>query len=297
MTIPIVERDKMISGWLAQSASGARQSGCGRWDLNIKSRGRAEAFAAVEDDWLILGLPLADTILPAEEWSLLSRNADLAGLCKFVQSPGPGARQLRADLPLDPEDSYAKLPRRIAETLEGLGAAWEGLRGFPQSADPAGVRMPAKMHPGPEDALNLAEQLKGMSWPFVERSPSRFAVDLEVQGSFAQALMENQDGVVVSHLEAARFESLSAAQRAALGSFLLAVCGAVRMVRASVVETESTAVVRFEVRFAAPSPSELDHALAALSVAANLYGREAQCFENKQVAEIFRMANGHACVP
>jgi len=297
MTIPIVERDKMISGWLAQSASGARQSGCGRWELTLNNRGRAGAFASVEDDWLVFVLPLTGAIIPADEWSLLCRNADLAGLCKFVHSPGHSPRQLRADLPMDSQDRFARLPRRIKETLEDLEAAWEGLRDAPKSAAPAAERRPRKIHPGPEDAVNLADHLNGMDWPFVERAPSKYAVDLEVQGSFAQAIVEHQNDLVVSYMEAARFASLSAMQRAALGSFLLEVSGAVRMARASVVEAETAAVVRFEVRVAAPSPAELGHALAALSVAANLYGREAQCFENRQVAEIYRVANGHACVP
>lgn len=293
MTIPILERDRLVTGWLAQAVPDCRQIGCGRWELGMKNDGGIAAVASIEDDWLLLRMPLQNARAGADEWRLLSRNATLEGLCKFVQDRGRCSPRLHADLPLDSEDRFSTLPRRILEALKGFEFALGGQRSSPEAVDPGSAPRSGGMLPEPGHAAGLASLIKDAGWPFVERSPVKFAVDLEVRGSFAQAAIEDQDGRgILAYMEAAKFDSLSDGQRAALGLFLLTACGVVRMARASIVESEASTVARFEVRFADPSPAELGHALAALSVAANLCGREAQCFEDKQVAEIYLMANG-----
>lgn len=136
--------------------------------------------------------------------------------------------------------------------------------------------------------MDVAGALKETGWPFVERSPRTYVVDLEVRDSFAQAIVENQTGRdIVAGVDAAKYESLSDGQRQALGVFLLTACGVFRMARASVLETETSASVRFEVRLTDPKPAELGHALAALSVAMDLCGRETRCFEDRQIAETY----------
>jgi hypothetical protein len=218
----------------------------------------------------------------------LKRNGDLAGLCKFVQDSSRRFPELRADLPLDCGDNFETLPQRILETLRDFRAAsetWTGAMGTSEGGIAQGAG--TAIHT-PEDSTALARTLKETGWPFVERSPQMHVVDLEARDFFAQATIESQNGRdIVAGTEAAQYESLSDGQRKALGIFLLAACGVLRMARASVLETEASTRVRFEVRLTDLNPAELGHALAALSVATDLCAREARCFEDRQTAEIY----------
>ena len=297
MTVPWAKHEGIISEWLA--AAGARKIGHGHWALTLKHEGIAASAVIEEDTWLALRLPLVDARAGTDSWSLLKRNADLAGLCKFALDPGHGTRQLRAEMPLDPESKFVTLPRRISETLECFAGALKDRQGPAEGRDKDSAPESEKEQEAcePEERIKLADLLNEAGWQFVERSPLKAAVDLEVRAGFAQAVIESQNGRgILASVETAKFDTLSGKQRLALGNFLLAVCGAIRMVRASFVEAETSALARFEVRLTAPKPFELGHALTALSVAMNFCGREAQCFANEQVAEVYLAANKQACI-
>jgi hypothetical protein len=259
----------------------------------LKSDAGIPASASIENGWLALCLPLKD----ADPWDLLKRNGDLPGLCKFARNIDRPFPQLRADLPLDCGENPGTLPRRILETLEGFRFALKERRHPAATRDAEAAAAAGSDSPAPEDSTDLAGILKQTGWPFVKRSDLKYAVDLEVRDTFVQATVESRSGLgIVACTEAARFESLPAIQRSALGIYLLAACGALRMARVSAAEAEGSVSVSFEVRLIDPEPAELSHALAALSVAAGLCSREAQCFENQETAEIYLLTNGRTGV-
>ncbi len=297
MTLTVTERNRMITGWLVQAAADARQAGCGRWELGLRNGGRIPASASVEDDWFVLRLPLEDAYAETDEWSLLRRNGSLEGLCKIVLDPARRVRQLRADIPLDTGHGFASLSRRIVETLRGFESALKGPQESFGKPEPIGTHPSLEMNEQPIVPVDVAGLLEESGWTHAERSPLKYAVDLDVRGGFTQAMVAEQGtGAVAAYVECARYEGLSDRQREALGRFLLTACGIVRMARASIVEAEAAAVAGFEVRIAAPGTSEICHALAALSTAADFFGRESRSLADGKIAEIYLMAGGSETV-
>ena len=82
--------------------------------------------------------------------------------------------------------------------------------------------------------------------------------------------------------------------RQALAVALLTICGIIRMARATARENDGQAAARFEVVFSnAPCSGELVHALAALSVACRLCGKEVKVLqEEEEVAREYLAVRG-----
>jgi len=132
----------------------------------------------------------------------------------------------------------------------------------------------------PDDATGgvLANLCRESGWAFVERD-GRLAVDIDVPGAFCQALVEARGygvGVTVPVLDAGATTPRAAVCERALGTFLLRVCGIVRLARVAADIADGAASPRFEVVFETrPCGAELAHAFAALSVASRVAAREA----------------------
>ncbi len=274
-----------IEECLAQATAAVEPAGSGRWTFSMADGAAAKVRATAEEDWLTMMLPQVSTLLDVDDWSLLERNESLPGLWKFTVNGRRGARQLRADLPLEADGEPAALAWRLREACEDLRELLHGLRGSPECTafDTSGAQQQARV-----DAGNLAHLVKEAGWSCLERTPGNLVADLEVRDGFGQAAIESrEDNRVAVHSDIARYGSLSREQHQALGLYLLAAGGALRMARTTVVSTGEGVVARSEVRLTSPGPAELRSALAALSVAFSLCSREAQCFEDERVARMY----------
>jgi hypothetical protein len=290
MTILSDEMDERIYASLAQSVPCCRRARRNRWEFGLAGADGVAGSAAMEDGWLLLRFPLHAEWDGVDDWSLLIRNAALEGLCKFVRDPFRFRRELHADLPLDSEEALELLPGRMRKTLEGFQSLLGRSRRRPKAVAADSTSAPA-------GRFSLAGLLQETGWPFIERSTVQFAVDLEVPGRFVQALVEDHGGGGVTvRVEAAKYDSLAPSQRSALAFFLLAAGGMVRMARSSLLESGASVVARLEVSLSAPGPTDLDHALSAVSVASDLCVREAGCLGREQVAEIYGTARCGLCI-
>jgi hypothetical protein len=243
------------------------------WKL-LASNGRdLAATARLAGGWLLLDAPLPPFGVEgaaAGVWDLLRWNAALPGPVKLVLPPGPPAVRLRAELPVD---VALDLPARVREVSAGLEAAAALLAGE-TPARPAGAAA----------TVDLARLSEEAGWPFVARAGG-LAVGLDAGDGLHQAMVAEEAGAV--RVTVALGTDGAAAPRCleALGTLLLRASAAVRMARAAAGGTNGTAAARFEVCFAAAPvhPGELDHALAALSVACRMAGREARILAENEV--------------
>jgi hypothetical protein len=284
-------RAMAISGALEKCSASVEQVRHERWAFALSNGADLRATARLDDDWLLLETSMVSgsCSLVAESpggsaaawfWKLLGWNATLAGGVKFALPPGQSAIHLRAELPLDEE---VNLTRRIVQACAGLKMASARFhRGDGAGADGDGCAATVVAENPPSD---LAAVCRESGWAFIERESGNLAVDLDVPGTFQQALVESntQRGVAVSVALTAGGEPPLPLCQEALGLLLLRSSAVVRMARAAVEAGESGAGARFEAVFAdAPSPQELAHALAALSVAWRLAGREAGVLANDE---------------
>jgi len=128
----------------------------------------------------------------------------------------------------------------------------------------------------------LRELCAEAGWECTERRGGGLLVNLEVPGSFHQAMLERtaRGQVVLATQLAACDGTTPRLCRHALGLLLLRACAVIRMARAAAHISGAEAAPRFEVVFdSAPCASELRHALCALSAACRLCGQEAEVLQ------------------
>jgi hypothetical protein len=244
---------------------------------------------------LLLDAPLTDRIGRGGWWDLLRLNATLQGLSKFVLRPvarSPQYVHLRADIPLAGDEDIEGdgeldrlLTTRLLDACAGLKGAFRSFRGEKSSEQPAltsSVNLEGQANNGVEELRCLCGDA---GWSFIERSAGKLMIDLGVQSGFYQAVVEHRgEGAHVS-VEIARSEALAETSRQALSMLLLGTGALVRLACPSIEESENQIVARFEVRFTTmPTPVELAHAFASLSVACATSGREARAIQDEVIA-------------
>jgi hypothetical protein len=264
-----------IAAALAAHASSVDELGAARWTAVLQNGTRLAATAAVDDGWLVLEAPaggeLRDLHAAGDRlWTLLEAQGGLVGPARAVLRPGRDAVRLglRAEIALDDDVDVGLRVREACAALHHASAIVraKAADAAVDAADP----VPA--------TTDLATLVRATGWPVVERSPERLAVELEVPGTFRQALVEARpDGRVCTSLPLAADEEdvpppAEPVCRAALALLLLQGASVLRLVRAA----GDVAAARFEIVLGeAPAEVELRHALAALSTAARLTLREA----------------------
>jgi hypothetical protein len=252
-----------------------------RWQFTIGEESRLLVDAKVSDDWLILAAKYpADRYGSESSWETLGRNALLTGLAKLVLE-GDGELGLHAEIPLV---EGADLVGRIQEVQAGFKSVC-----FPAVIETGIDSSPAENERQP-DLKSLCSEA---GWVFTERSGGKFAVELEVPGSFYQAhLIPQHHGFRVT-CELMAFESVSEETRQSIADLLLGASAFVRMTRASVTTNQTAPVAQFEVVFGtAPSPSELSSALECLSTGCSLCGEEIKMLQTPAIAERYLALRG-----
>jgi hypothetical protein len=273
-------RNEAICAALAAVSSEVTPSGLSGWRFSLLNGAPHGVTANADGDWLLLEADCPGGVQEPESfWGALARNGSLDGLAKFVLT-GDGSLRLRAEIPLiegvDPSP-------RIRETCAGFEAGWAR----------QGESSAAEASPDEPEPLDLKRLCSEAGWPFAERGRGKLAVELEVPGGFSQAvLIPEKQGVRIT-CEVATLDSIPEECRQAVGGFLLAACGLVRMARATVSTTGAPPGAQFEVVFGTvPSPLEISSALESLSVGCSLCGEEVKTLQVPAIAERYLALRG-----
>jgi len=283
------KQEKRIAMSLEKCGASISQTGRGRWELEMVNGKSVSASAALLDGWLSIDAPVTDRIERADLWGLLTLNASLAGLSKFVLMPDHRSVHVRCDLSLADDDyGFEEITAndpaaRVQEECAGMKNALARFHNEKPSAKPK-----SNLGSDNDDACkseHLRRVCDDAAWKFTERSTGKFVVDLEAQGGFFQAVVEQRSAGAYVSAEVARWDALAESSRHALAVLLLRAGALVRMVRPAIEEHETQIGARFEVSFnTLPKAVELAHALSALSVACSLSGREARAVQDEIIA-------------
>jgi hypothetical protein len=129
----------------------------------------------------------------------------------------------------------------------------------------------------------LGALLRETSWTFTERGPNDFSAELDAESAVPARVALVEDQLILSaELVRCAAEEMT---RRSLALFLLTASGALRLVRAYAVQTESEWCAGFQVCLpAAPAAEEIDHAMAALSFAHKMCARESNVLLDEAAA-------------
>ena len=251
----------------------------------------ARAASRIDGEWLLRVAPLRARQPCA--WTLLEANGLLGAGSTFALGSG-GIASVQVEARLAPGSDPGEADERAQAAIEAAGAllarlaAGERVTRAPreEAAEPAAID------------LDLPALVAAAGWPFTARAAGRLVVPLDLPGgAFLQAGVEARPNRTVEvAVELARLEpGLPATSREAIAHLLLAASGAVRRARAVAEEGagERWAVgfeVVLDVLDARQGPGELDQALASLSVAARLCGREVRALMDESVAGLYLAA-------
>ena len=120
----------------------------------------------------------------------------------------------------------------------------------------------------------LGELLREASWPSTERGPNEFTAELDTTSASHAGIRNTEYGVELNS-ELVRSNATAEISRQALTLFLLTATSALRLVRAYSEETDGGVTFGLQVILSCdPAIEEIDHALAALSIAHRMCARE-----------------------
>lgn len=310
--------DSILTGGVLHSAivAGLRQyvadvssSGRRTWRFGLGHALLGEGQARCEPHWLVLDVPLQHVWpLALDPWKTLEfHSAAPAGIKLLAPSECGRPPQLRSELPLDFCDE-PQLIGRIGDLCRGL------VQAASMFSQTAGMLLENEPEPDPEpcgqiDPAELAALCAGCGWPCEpRRGGTRFIAKLEVSRAAYQAVIEPRaDGCIDVRVDLSTdvmqtqvtlhgapdlpdaIPALEEPSRMALAIALGAVADRVHLVRGAASETSAGLAVQLEAalpRFAVAA--DVSHALAALSVACEQCGPEAQLFmTDPSIAEAF----------
>ena len=283
-------QEKWIAMTLEKCAASINQSRHGRWELELVNGKFVSAAATLLDGWLSIDAPVSDRIDRADLWRLLTLNASLVGPSKFVLMPDRRSVHVRSDISIAEEDDEFEVDgvsnpaTRVQEACVGIKSALAHFHDEKRSDKHKSKRSSDNQEAAkPEHLRRVCEDT---DWKFTERSTGKFVIDLEAQGGFFQAIVEQRSRGAHVSAGIARWDALAESSRHALAVLLLRAGALVRMARPAIEEDETQIDARFEVAFSElPRAFELGHALSALSVACSLCGREARAVQDENIAK------------
>lgn len=272
----------------------------GRWAIP-RLNGRAFGVCVQsEHDWLLM----STLLLGAKEfrrydadqvWRLLCGNAVIPGGVKFAASGDASSLYMRSEIPLQNgmNGTYG-LSDRIRDACKGFDRAHDL---FCQTGKKPAAKSDVKP-PAPADLdgkQEVSSRLTEAGWHCVMRADGTATVTLDVFNASCQASVCILDGVGVrAWVDLDVTDDLNRVSRKALGLYLLAATGMMKMVRAAAGGSNGSArPLRLEaVSDASSGHYDLNHVLSALSCAAGLCAREVGVFNSERLAREYLSMRG-----
>ncbi len=256
-----------------------KQDGPWRWQCVAQNGARLPMEASLGEGFLHLACDVgagADRLERA-----LFGNDSLAGGVKFALDAKSHRLDMRADIAVVDE---AQLCRRIRCAVDGFHHGVQILK--PVESD--GV--PVAEHGAEASVAGVAELLRESAWTCTERGPGDLSVELDAE-SLPPARIHAAGAGLAVNVEVARLNATTGAARQSLAVFLLTATGALRLVRAYGVQRGEQEIFGLQVGVAsAPVMEEIDHSLAALSLAYRVCAREANLLLNEAAARCYLAA-------
>ena len=142
----------------------------------------------------------------------------------------------------------------------------------------------------PVPDADLAELLRDCNWPCAERGLNDFSADLDASGAPPANIRMIKNSFVVS-VDLLRCNATADISRQALATYLLTASYSLRMVRAYAERTDEQICFGFHVSLpSTPVSEEIQHALAALSVAYRTCAQESSVLLHDAAAQLYLTA-------
>ena len=284
MTMLLEEHDMSIADCLRECGGQVRTVAASRWEFELQGEVPLRVTAWLDKEWLRLCAPLSprSASRPAPEtlYQMLAYNAHLAA-AKFTLADDPVLPCVSADVLTGEEGG--ELGTRVARVCDSFHKA---ARAFARGPLREGCCNQAERTPEAEElseelSPELAALCKGTGWPMAQRAADCLVFELDVAGSFYQAVARSSgaNGLRLA-VDLGGEPELDGARRRALSVVLLHAAHCVRMARPTVRTLDGMTAYGWEVVLDhVGSVRDVEHALAALSVACRLCGREVLALE------------------
>lgn len=284
--------EQTVLAVFADHAIGAVQAGPTTSSVSF-TRGSHTGVARYSSDWFALdvALPGNSGRLPSNRrlWSLLEKNRTLAG-AKFLIPAGPLTLVARAEFPLADIGSgdIDELRSRTASACTAIATAIATAMGA--TSLPAEPVLSSGDRGLDESGAWLQERLAETGWQCRAGTGNRLLIDLEVPGSFHQAVIDQRPDAICMFVDALEVEMpTDAACRRALAIFLLRCAGASRMVSAVMASHDDGP--RFQILLSpVAQPPLLSHALSSMNVACRLGAGEADLLSQDRALALAYLA-------
>ena len=264
-----------------------RQENPWHWISNVRNGAVLQMESRLVEGFLQLASCSESTLRSVAELELaLLGNSALPGGIGLALGPASRGLHMRADiaLPLETTLDEERLRHRLKWTLGGFHDGVELINSLGLYAGPISPPADAASDGG------LAELVRACTWKCEERGPNDFVAVLDSETEPAARIRATEHGVLLS-VELGRVESSAAASRAGLAVFMLTAGGLLRMARPYALETETGWGFGFRVCLRGnPEPQEIDHGLAALSIAHQSTAREARALLDEPTARCYLAA-------
>ncbi len=291
MTRPAWSDADKLTNALRHCAGKVYRTAPAAWHFTLRNGKPMAVRAAFNGEWL--RLMTAATLEPAPDlpWRLLGLNGKLASGAKVTFDQRARSTSLCVDACLASEDSSA---HRLGTACSSLLEAGASLASLGEDAPiPLGLPLDERLDDGV--AAQCRSLLNDAQWPWTERADERIRVDLETRRGHAQVLIAQCGDAVRLGMELVDATELSGTCRVALGAFLLAASGALRLVRAAAALNGERETAGLEVVLTSPlSASDLDTALGGLASAYDQLGPEALALRHDRLASEYLAVSGCA---
>ena len=197
---------------------------------------------------------------------VLFRNSSLPAGIGFALRSGNNLR-LCADIAVLDE---SQLQARIHGALDGFHHGIQAL--FHSDAEKIDIK-PQCLAGG--SAPDLAERIRESGWAYTERGPGEYSAPLDAASAPPAIIRAGSDSVVFA-VELVRLRGAARVSHQALATFLLTICGSLRLVRACAWKKDEHTLFALQVSLPAiPAADEIGHSLAVLSLAYRICAHEA----------------------
>ena len=261
------EKAELTARVLGKCADAMEPAGPWRWRCAVQNGARLSIAANLEEGFLHLACHPEETRdgICVPEHALLGNGA-LAGGVKLALDESSSSLRLHTDI-------------AVLEEKQLFDRFWWAIDGFHDGC--LLLKSPAVRHnyasTEPTDfGYGLGELLREAAWPMAERGPNDFTAELDADSATKARIRMSKTGVVLN-LELIPESPMEEPSRRALALFLLTASSKLRLVRAYAAKSEDGWSFGMQVSLpAAPATEEINHALAALSVAHGQIAREAR---------------------
>lgn len=210
-------------------------------------------------------------------------NSTLSGGVKLALNSTSSGLHLRTEIAVLEEK---QLLDRLEWALEGFHHGVGLLKSL--DSDSRGERKPAR--DAADSGINLGELLRESSWSCAERGANNFSAKLGAESAPPARIRMTENGLDLS-VELVRSNAAAEVSRQALAVFLLTIGSALRLARGYATVADGQHSFGFQVSLpAAPATEEIDHGLAALSIAHRMCARETNVLLNDAAARCYLAA-------